>query len=231
MAYCLHVAAPQVITKLPRRFAMLQTIATQFNRGGPFMWVILTVLGIATAVVIERIIYYFIFCRGDSRMLTHHLSRALKHNNTDEARELVGKRRNPLYVLLRTAVDGYAAGQSLEIIRERVEEVAIGELPKISQRLNYLALFANIATLLGLLGTIAGLQVSFSSLASVDAAQKASMLATGISQAMNTTAFGLIVAVPCMIGYTMLSNKREALIKDIDEAVARIMNTLKGVPA
>ena len=96
-----------------------------------------------------------------------------------------------------------------------------------SQRLNYLSLFANIATLLGLLGTIAGLQVSFSSLVAVEAAKKATMLAQGISQAMNTTAFGLIVAVPCMILYTILFNKQQALTKDLDEAVVRLLNYMK----
>jgi biopolymer transport protein ExbB/TolQ len=96
-----------------------------------------------------------------------------------------------------------------------------------TQRLNYLSLFANVATLLGLLGTIGGLQVSFSSLAAAEAAKKATMLAAGISQAMNTTAFGLIVAVPCMIMYTALSNKRDRLLKDLDEAVVRLTNYLK----
>jgi biopolymer transport protein ExbB/TolQ len=116
---------------------------------------------------------------------------------------------------------------SPDAVQEGVEEAAIRELPKLSERLNYLALFANIATLLGLLGTIAGLQVSFSSLASVEAAKKATMLAKGISQAMNTTAFGLIVAVPCMIFYTMLNNKQQRLTKELDETVVKTVNLIK----
>jgi biopolymer transport protein ExbB/TolQ len=199
----------------------------QFGTSGPFMWVILIVLGIALAVVLERVAYYFIVCRGDSRKLSFTIARAIGANDIARARELAQKRSTPLFALLRTAIDRYAAGQGLAAIEESVEETAIREIPKMSRRINYLALFANIATLLGLLGTIAGLQVSFGSLASVDAAQKASMLASGISQAMNTTAFGLIVAIPCMACHTILNNKQQALTNEIDEAVVRVLGTMK----
>jgi biopolymer transport protein ExbB/TolQ len=128
---------------------------------------------------------------------------------------------------MRTALERFEAGMGIEDIQEGVDEAAIDELPKMSKRLNYLALFANVATLLGLLGTISGLQVSFDSLAKVEAAKKSLMLSKGISQAMNTTAFGLIVAVPCMVLYTMLSNQRDRLVKELDEAVVRMMNYLK----
>jgi biopolymer transport protein ExbB/TolQ len=112
---------------------------------------------------------------------------------------------------------------------DSVERVSISELPRISRRLNYLALIANIATLVGLLGTIVGLQTSFGSLASTDAAQKAAQLANGIAEAMNTTAFGLIVAVPSMVLYTILSNKQQSLIKDIDRGIAMFVDTVKEV--
>jgi biopolymer transport protein ExbB/TolQ len=88
-------------------------------------------------------------------------------------------------------------------------------------------MFANIATLLGLLGTIVGLQTLFDSLAVVTAEKKAQMLASGIATAMNTTAFGLIVAVPCMIMYTTLFNKQALITKDLDEAVTKLLNYLK----
>jgi biopolymer transport protein ExbB/TolQ len=160
--------------------------------------------------------------------LASRLASALGNGNHQEAARLVADRRTPLHVLLRTAVERDAAGMSAAQIQEGVEEAAIRELPRYGERLNYLALFANVATLLGLLGTIAGLQVSFSSLASVEAAQKATMLAKGISQAMNTTAFGLIVAVPCMVFYTILNNKQQRLTKELDEAVVKTVNLIKN---
>ncbi|MBD3391916.1 MAG: hypothetical protein GF418_07600 [Chitinivibrionales bacterium] len=206
---------------------MLDTIARQFNAGGPFMWVILVVLAVACAVVVERLIFYFVICRSQGVRMAAELAKAMNAGSTDEARRIVCCRKAPVDVLLRTAFERFDADMPVEDIREGVEEAAIREMPKMSQRLNYLALFANIATLLGLLGTISGLQVSFSSLAAVEATQKATMLARGISQAMNTTAFGLIVAVPCMIMYTMLSNLRERKVKDLDEAVVRTLNYFK----
>ncbi len=206
---------------------MIESIAQQFTSGGPFMWVILIVFGVAFAVALERIIYYFIINRKNSRELVADIANAINDNEFEAARELTSKGKTPLYMLLNAAVERYIENPDTECIQEGIEETAIKELPKLSKRINYLSLFANVATLLGLLGTIAGLQVSFSSLGSVDAAQKASMLASGISQAMNTTAFGLIVAVPCMIIYTMLNNKQESIVKDIDESVIKLVNFMK----
>jgi biopolymer transport protein ExbB/TolQ len=206
---------------------MVDLIARWFNAGGSFMWVILAVLSVAVAVMIERLLFYFVFCRGKAAAVSARIAAAIERNDLTEARRIAGQRTTPLFALLSTAVARFEHGASAEEIQESVEEAAIIELPRMSERLNYLALFANIATLLGLLGTIFGLQVSFSSLATVEAAQKATMLAKGISQAMNTTAFGLIVAVPCMVMYTMLSNRQQRLLKELDDAVVRLMNFMK----
>ena len=111
--------------------------------------------------------------------------------------------------------------------RDGVEEAAVRELPRLTQRLNYLSLCANVSTLLGLLGTISGLMASFNALGTVEAAKKAALLAGGISEAMVTTAFGLIVAVPCMVAYTVLFNRQQQISRDLDEAVLRFINYLK----
>jgi len=206
---------------------MIQTLAAQFTSGGPFMWVILATFGFGFAVVLERLLYFFVFCRGNSAMIVNKIGHALKKDQYDEVKKIVGTRKTPLLNLLRTAIEQYTSGAPIKTIQEKVEEAAIKEVPKMSKRLNYLSLLANIATLLGLLGTIIGLQVSFSSLASVDVTKKAAMLAAGISQAMNTTAFGLIVAVPCMVLYTALHNKENSLIQDVDESVVRVLNYMK----
>ncbi len=203
---------------------MVETLAVRFNEGGPFMWIILGVLAVACAVAFERFIFYAFICRTNGTKAVSQIAKAINDGNTKEAERIANRRNAPVDVLLATAVERFSQGMNDEEIREGVEEAAIREVPKMSQRLNYLALFANIATLLGLLGTIAGLQVSFSSLAAVEASKKAGLLAQGISQAMNTTAFGLIVAVPCMVFYTILNNTQVRLTKDLDEAVVRLMN-------
>jgi biopolymer transport protein ExbB/TolQ len=206
---------------------MIHTIATFFNSGGPFMWVILIVLAISTAVVIERAAFYFIVCRVSGPGLVSKIAAALRSGNQDEAKKAVARGSAPLVLLLRTAVDRFCAGMNLHDIEEGIEESAIIEMPRMIERLNYLSLFANIATLLGLLGTISGLQASFSSLAAVEASKKATMLAAGIAEAMNCTAFGLIVAVPCMVAYTWLFNKQTQLTKTIDDSVVKTLNFMK----
>lgn len=204
----------------------MQEIAKWFNEGGVFMWVILAVMAVAVAVAIERIIYYSVVCRGNAVRLVAQLAKLINDGKAEEAKQAVCCRRSPVFVLLRTAVERHGAGMKFEDIQEGVDEAAIKELPRMTERLNYLALFANVATLLGLLGTISGLKTAFDSLVTIEAARKATALAAGISEAMNTTAFGLIVAVPCMILYTALTNYKDRLVKDMDEAVVRMLNFL-----
>jgi biopolymer transport protein ExbB len=202
-------------------------LAQAFNAGGPFMWVILVVFAVACTVTVERLIFYFIICRPNGVRLVAETAKALNADDVEKAKKIVCCRRAPMNVLLQTAVERFSAGMSFDDIQEGIDETAIKEMPRMTQRLNYLSLFANIGTLLGLLGTIVGLQSMFASLAAVEAEKKAAMLASGIAQAMNATAFGLIVAVPCMVMYTTLYNKQQQITKDLDEAVVRLLNYLK----
>ncbi len=191
------------------------------------MWVILAVLAFACAVILERSVFYYLYCRTDGDSLVHKVLTAIEVKNADQAMKIVNRRKTPFNNLIKVAVERYTCGAAFEGIMESVEKRSIKELPRLFCRTSYLSLFANIATLLGLLGTITGLQTSFGSLGSVDAASKASMLADGISEAMNTTAFGLIVAVPCMIMYTVLNNRQQALIKDIDDGIATFLDAIR----
>jgi len=207
--------------------SLVESSAVAFNEGGMFMWVILVVFAAALAVALERVIFFFISGAFNGRRLVAETAALLNAGKTAEALTLVSKRKTPLHNLFKTALSAYGAQMSIDEVEEEVEQAAILEVPRYAERLNYLSLFANVATLLGLLGTIAGLQTSFSSLASHEAAQKAAMLANGISTAMNTTAFGLIVAVPCMILFTMLSNRQKLLVRELDESVVRFMTYLR----
>jgi biopolymer transport protein ExbB/TolQ len=205
----------------------VQTLAKYYVAGGPFMWAILAVLAVAVAVSIERVIFYYFICGGKGAKLVAGIAAALNGDNVNEAKKIVFARKAPLNVLLQTAVDRYAAGFGVDDIQEAVEETAIVEVPRLSERLNYLSLFANISTLVGLLGTIFGLMKAFGSLASAEASQKAVILARGISEFMVCTAFGLIVAVFCMIMYTILFNTQQGLTKDLDQTVVRVINYLR----
>ncbi|MDR0305059.1 MAG: MotA/TolQ/ExbB proton channel family protein [Chitinispirillales bacterium] len=197
-----------------------------FKEGGEFMWIISAVFGFAVAIVIERLIFMYVTCANTSAKAALEAAKALEADDKKEIEKLC-KRNDPLSILLNNAINKFKKGVSINEIRNTVEEDAILQIPRIYSRLNYLALVANAVTLLGLLGTIQGLQMSFSSLASLEAAEKATALSKGISVAMNTTALGLVTAIPCMFAFTFLSNKKQNLINSIDDAMARFLNFLE----
>jgi biopolymer transport protein ExbB/TolQ len=206
---------------------MLETTAKFFNQGGAFMWIILGVGAFALSVIVERLFFYFVTCRGSSRGLVAGVVKAINSEHIEAAVKMTAKKRSPLGKLLQVAVKRYETGMSYQDIQQGVEESAIKEIPRFTSRLSSLGMFANIATLTGLLGTIFGLQVSFSSMQLSEGAEKASALASGIAQAMNTTAMGLLVAIPCMIAFTQLSNVQAGLTEDTDEATVKVLNFLE----
>lgn len=207
---------------------MWQTFVRFMIEGGWVMWVILGVGAIALAISLERVIYLFLVNGKDSRRLVAVILEKVEEGKIQEAIHQVQRKKSPLRNLVRIALERYQEGASTEDIRKGVEEAAIKQVPRLSERLNLLSLLANVSTLLGLLGTIFGLQSAFHSLRLAEGAAKAQALAMGISTAMNTTAFGLIVAIPCMVAYTQLVNRQSRLTDDLDEATLRVLNTLDG---
>jgi biopolymer transport protein ExbB/TolQ len=109
-----------------------------------------------------------------------------------------------------------------------MEEGLLEVLPNIERRTPYLATFANIATLLGLLGTIIGLIAAFTAVANADPAEKASLLSESISIAMNTTAFGLMAAIPLLLVHSVLQSKTSAIVESLEIAVVKFLNLMDG---
>jgi biopolymer transport protein ExbB len=109
-------------------------------------------------------------------------------------------------------------------VQAAMDEAALVELPKIEHRTPLLALFANLAMLCGLFGTVTGLIAAFGAVANADAASKATMLAKGISEAMNCTAFGLLAAILALIGFALLNGKTQHLLDDINGATVQVVN-------
>jgi biopolymer transport protein ExbB/TolQ len=134
--------------------------------------------------------------------------------------------KTPLAIIAESALWHYLQQESDQEIQNAVDELALRELPKIQRRTHYLSLFANISTLMGLLGTIFGLKQEFGALATADPSQKANLLAQGMALALNTTALGIAVAVFCMILYSILGSKANILIEEIDESSVRLLNFL-----
>ncbi|MBM4371638.1 MAG: MotA/TolQ/ExbB proton channel family protein, partial [Deltaproteobacteria bacterium] len=109
-------------------------------------------------------------------------------------------------------------------VQAAIDEAALRELPRVERRTPYLAMMGNVAMLIGLLGTIAGMIISFGAVANADSGEKATLLARGISEAMNCTAFGLITAIPSLVFYAILQGKTQRIVDDINEGSVRVLN-------
>ncbi len=202
-------------------------IVSFFRNGGFVMWPILLVLITGLAIMIERAIYILVTNRIDASAFVNRVLELVQRDNIRSAIEFCAMSQAVLPRITRAGLE--EAGKSPSEIQNAFELAAMREIPKLEKRTQYLATIANIATLLGLLGTIFGLISSFEAVATADASMKASLLSGGISQAMNTTAFGLIVAIPCMIGYSVIQEKTNELIDEINQNVARVYKRLIAV--
>ncbi|MBD3419882.1 MAG: MotA/TolQ/ExbB proton channel family protein [Chitinivibrionales bacterium] len=204
----------------------MEAVARFFQEGGTWMYILAGVSAFAIAVMLERLIYYYIRCRVNAKMLLTQTTRMVRNGEVEQARQLCSKLKNPLAIILESALWHFQQAEPDQEIQNAVDEIALRELPKIQRRTHYLSLFANISTLMGLLGTIFGLQQAFGALATADPSQKANLLAQGIAMAMNTTAMGLIVAIPCMVTFSILGAKANNIIEEIDESSVRMLNFL-----
>ena len=207
----------------------LATFSSFFQNGGPFMFVI---LGVAVAIVGVALERFWVIGRAasvNSGKLTRDLLSRVAKGDTGGAQNLCRKVRGPVSAVA-TAILSRNSGDE-EKLQNAADGAATIALPPLSRRLPYLSMLANAATLLGLLGTIFGLTTAFSAVGAADPAQRSAFLAAGISQALNTTAFGLIVAVPTLLLHGFLVSKVEAVVENVDETSVRLIQAMADRPA
>jgi biopolymer transport protein ExbB len=204
--------------------SILQLIKLFFIQGGFFMYTILTASIFGLAIIFERFYRVGFQFRIKSRAFMTKIFHHLKSREIDKAIQLCSSSKAPLPIIVKAGLERY--NQNSSEIQMAVDEATMEQLPRISKRTEYLNMIANISTLLGLLGTIQGLIQAFTAVSNVDAAQKATMLAGGISMALNTTAFGLMVAIPCMISYSILNSMSDQILDDIDQFSLKLVNFL-----
>lgn len=201
--------------------------------GSVYMYAIALVGAYALAIAIERV--YFIAVRSninaekfmaEIRKLVRagEIKKALALCEAAPAKALPKVVGASLRQVAETDITDFRS------IQNRVDESTLEVIPALHERTGMLATLANVATLLGLMGTIYGLIIAFraTSAAGIDAAEKARMLAAGISAAMNTTLMGLAVAIPVILVYTFLFNKTASIIDEIDEHTVKLINLLTG---
>ncbi len=198
-----------------------------YNDGGWFMHPILIIAIFALATIIERIYYIMGRYNINGAEFMAQVQKLVLANNIDRAIKLCN--RAPSAALAKVVKAGLTRANRGEIeVQNAVDEATLEVLPELQKRTNYLSVYANVATLLGLLGTIMGLIDAFDAIDAADAAQRSSALARGISVAMNTTAFGLIVAIPAMMVHATLQSSTIKIIDEIDQYSVKLINLLSA---
>lgn len=203
----------------------MMEIAKLFQSGGPFMYPILIVFAFGLAITIERFLY-LIRTHNMTQKIWTQLGPMLKAEDYERAKQLTQENKSPLAIVLNYGFARQKPNVKRKTVELAMEEGMMEAMPSLEQRTHYLATFANIATLLGLLGTIVGLIEAFTAVASADPADKANLLSASISVAMNTTAFGLIVAIPLLLVHSYLSTKTARLVSSLEMASVKCLNLM-----
>jgi biopolymer transport protein ExbB/TolQ len=188
------------------------------------MYIILATLILGIAIIVERFFYIAVKNRIDTTNFVNKIIQLVQQGGVANAIELCKMSNAALPAITKAGLQEFGKGP--KEVQNAFELAAMSEIPRLEKRTHYLSMIANVATLLGLLGTIIGLIQSFQAVASADSSQKAALLSAGISVAMNTTAFGLIVAIPCMVFHSYIQSKTNGLVDDINENVSRIYQKL-----
>src|SRR6187399_292675 len=186
---------------------------------------ILAVGAVGCAIAVERYIT-ITRMRVKNRALWAQVEPAINAGEFDKAREITGKSETALSRLLGTGLEMQGAVRRRDDVKEAMQESMMEILPKLEKRTHYLATFANLATLLGLLGTVMGLISAFGAVATVNPAEKANLLSASISVAMNCTAFGLMTAVPLLIIHAIIQTKTTELIDSLEMASVKFLNSI-----
>ena len=205
---------------------LLESMIVSFKSGGIFMYAILFVLACGTAIIIERTITLFIRARINAKDLWMRIEAEVKDGKLGEAASLCESSQAPLAKVLLGGVKRALLGGARQEIGSAIEEVMLEIYPVLERRIHYLYSLSNVATLLGLLGTVMGLTQSFRAVSLADPSQKAALLANGISLALNSTAFGLSVAILLMLTYSLMQSRGARLSGEVDEYSARLLNLL-----
>ncbi len=203
----------------------IYSIVGFFVTGGPFMYPILIVFAVGAAIAIERYVT-LTMVTSKNRSVWTKVQPALMKGDFEKAREMTSNDESAISRLLSMGLARQGAVRRREDIEIAMEEGMMEIIPQLEKRTPYVALASSIATLLGLLGTIMGLIQAFTAVANANPAEKADLLSASISVAMNTTAFGLMVAIPLLITNTVLTSKTGEIVDSLEMASVKALNVI-----
>ncbi len=194
-----------------------------FLTGGVFMYPILIVFAVGVAIAVERYVTLTLVT-NKNQAVWDRVQPLLANGEFDEARQMTAEDESTISQVLNMGLSLQGAVRRREDIEIAMEESMMEIVPRLEKRTPYVALSSSIATLLGLLGTIMGLIQAFTAVANANPAEKADLLSASISVAMNTTAFGLMVAIPLLITHAILTSKTGDIVDSLEMATVKALN-------
>ncbi|MEM9102310.1 MAG: MotA/TolQ/ExbB proton channel family protein [Pseudomonadota bacterium] len=201
------------------------TIVKFLQEGGVFIYPISLVFVIGLVIAAERWIYLTKEKFRNRKAFDGFLP-FLKENDLEKMKSYTSDNKAPVARVIGSGLDMLQVTKHRVEVEQSMSEGMLETMPKLESRTGYLSVLANVATLLGLLGTIVGLIGAFTAVANADPAEKSALLSSSISVAMNTTAFGLIVAIPLLLLHAILQNKTAAIVSSIEMAAVKFLNVM-----
>ena len=198
-----------------------------FQKGGVFMYPILLVFAVGMAIAFERWVQLN-RTQSANRKMWGLLQPVLVKGEFDKARQMANKDKSGMAQMLGMGLARQGAVRRRDDIEIAMEESMMEIIPQLEKRTPYVALLSNIATLLGLLGTIMGLIEAFTAVANANPAEKADLLSASISVAMNTTAFGLMSAIPLLLFHAKLTSTTGQIVDSLEMASVKTLNTISN---
>lgn len=205
----------------------METIVRLFHEGGPAVMSCITLtMIISVIIIVERTVRYWLrYDITNSSGFMAQVQRLVMNNSIENAIRLCKKARPRL--LPNVLAQGLMrANDTPEEIQNAMDHATLEAVPRVTKRLPFLGTTANVATLLGLLGTLFGLMKSFAAAATATGAQKQTLLAAGISEALIATSYGLGTALFILLAYGILAMKQAAIVDDINQGAAKLMDLL-----
>ena len=206
------------------------TIVRFFQEGGLFMYPIVLVFALGLAIALERWLF-LTTTKAKNKALWKKVTPYLKSGNFNGAIQQTNSSKALIAQIMTYGLNRVRSARRREDVESAMEESLMEVMPRLEKRTHYLATFANIATLLGLLGTIIGLINAFTAVSNANPAEKADLLSASISVAMNTTAFGLMVAIPLLLVHTLLQTKTTEIVDSLEMASVKFLNSITEKPA
>lgn len=203
-------------------------IAEWFQQGGFFMWPILACAVVGAALSLERAFFIYLRAAIHAPAFVAQIQRDVVDGNLDTAVRLCNA--EPGAILPRVLKAGLLrADRPEQEVRDALEEVALEVYPIVTRRIALLPMLANVATLLGLLGTIQGLITCFHAVGEADVEARSTALAEGIAVSMNTTFAGLCVAVPILVMHAIIAGRANNILDEVDHYSLKLVNLLNAL--